>query len=165
MVQIGKSTLEITMTITQKTIWMRYLLLGVFSVSFFGFSCKKRVDYAQYAEFRYLNSTSKKIVMDYPKKKFAIEANGGEYYFEVKGIGPKTISPDSYNFSLPINLTEENRIPVTIKIGEKCFTSTERSEHTLINVNSYQIEKIDEGHYKFTYTFTEADYNLAVNCP
>lgn|GEM_PF-1284825 len=153
------------MIIIQKTIWMRYLVLGVFSLTLFSFSCKKRVDYAQYAEFHYLNSTSKKIVMDYPKKKFAIEANGGEYFFEVRGIGPESISPDSYNFGLPINLTEENRIPVTIKIGDKCFISTETSEHTLINVNSYKIEKINEGHYKFTYTFTEADYNRAVNCP
>ncbi len=49
--------------------------------------------------------------------------------------------------------------------GNKCLTMTNLSENSLLNINHYSVEKIDDWTYKFTYTFTEADYNRATICP
>ncbi len=51
---------ELILSMEQNKIWMRYLVLGVFSLFFVGFSCKK-VEHEQFGEFIYINSTNHTI--------------------------------------------------------------------------------------------------------
>jgi hypothetical protein len=49
--------------------------------------------------------------------------------------------------------------------GNKCWQPPYEGDHSPLDINSYVAEKIRDNSYKFTYTFTEADYNRAVICP
>ncbi|WP_412466721.1 hypothetical protein [Pedobacter sp. KLB.chiD] len=147
----------------QNSIWMRFSMLGAFSILALGFSCKKKTDYAQFAEFHYVNASSKEVKVEYPLKNFTILPSE-RFTIKQSDVGPKTISPEVYNDPLPLYLTGEKRDEIFNRIGTKCLISTRTSQHSLININSYTVEKINDGYYKFTYTFTEEDYDRAVAC-
>lgn len=50
--------------------------------------------------------------------------------------------------------------------GNRCLSNqVATSEHSPLNIKNYVVENIDKYTYKFTYTFTEADYDRAITCP
>ena len=150
------------MKTTQNNTLMRSLLLGVFSLLLFSFSCKKRTEYVQYGEFNFENKTSHLVVLNYPSFSFSIQP-GESFLVKQTQDGQKNPTPDSY--SEPISkLINRNTAEVVVKIGGKCFISTNESEHSIINIKSYKPEKLNDVTYKFTFTFTEADYNVAGDC-
>ncbi len=142
---------------------MRFLMLGVFSIITLNFSCKKVSDYSQEADFIYINSTNRIVKLDYPKAKFSI-APGETHTIKKADVGPKTILPEVYNNPLPLFIAGEKRDELSSKIDDRCFKSTRTSDHSLINIRSYGVEKINDGYYKFTFIFTEADYLKSGNC-
>ena len=142
---------------------MRFLVLGGFSLILFGFSCKKS-EYVHNLEYYFDNKTNHLIKLDYPSYKFTIEP-AKTFVLKESFDGPKTSTAESY-LSNPIpSLINRKQAEVVIRIGDKCFISTDNSEHSLINMKSYVGEKLGERKYKFTYTFTDADYERAVVCP
>ncbi len=75
----------------------------------------------------------------------------------------KEINPK--NFIPPLMIVSNGGL--TIRFNQtRCLVTTFYTEHSPLNINSYSNEgKIGESTYKFTYTFTEADYNRATTCP
>lgn len=151
------------MKTTQNNMWMRFLALGAFSLILFGFSCKKS-EYRHKFEFYLINQTNHLIKLDYPSYQFTIEP-GKTFVIKDEQDGGKASTAEPYlNNPIP-NLLNIGERKVMIKIGNKCFVSTDNSEHSLINMKSYVGEKLGERWFKFTYTFTEADYERATACP
>jgi len=144
-------------------IWMRFLALGVFSLILFGFSCKKRIEYAQMGYFTYFNQTPYTIKLDYTSFSFIIEPNKS-YTFSQNQDAIENVSADTFNEPLS-RLVNRTTPELTFKIGDKCFKSTSTSMHSVLNLKNYIAEQIGSRTYKFTYTFTDEDYNRAVTCP
>lgn len=79
---------------------------------------------------------------------------------DAHGVARKKARPETYG--TPFN----NSSSLVIQFdGNKCLTMTNSSVNSLLNISNYSAEKIDAFNYKFTYTFTEADYNRATICP
>ena len=146
------------MPMERKTTWMRFLMLGVFSL-FFGLSCKK-IEPDMSAEYIYINSTNHAISFFTPHV-YSFKLLGLKTHLikETQPTGKKT---GAEKFETPFN----NSSSLVIQFdGNKCLTMTNSSENSLLNISNYSVEKIDNRTYKFTYTFTEADYNRATTCP
>ena len=145
----------------QKIIWMHYLQRGLL-ISIFGIflnSCAK-VEYAQHADFYFINKTPYQISYVKGYEKFNVAANSTilikDTQDAVKKVDPTTYYAPFRGISLPS----------TIKFNQvKCLTIDAVSEHSPIEIKNYIAERIGERTFKFTYTFTEADYNQAVACP
>ena len=143
----------------QNKIWMRFLVLGVFSLFFFGFSCNK-IEHEQFGKFIYINSTNHTINFFTPHfNSFKLLGLKTHLIEEVQVAGKKI---GFETFRTPF--TNSNSL-VLVFDGNKCLTMTNSSDNSLLNMSNYSAEKIDDMTYRFTYTFTEADYNRAVTCP
>lgn len=148
----------------QQTTWTRYLLLGlimigvIISLS----ACDKAIDWEKYGEFYLVNKTSYKIAIIDPQSKFEIAPFET---FHLKQVQPskKQVLPEEYED--PITQEIGPRLEVIVKIGDKCSIQTKNSTNSIINIKNYVAERINKTTYKFTYTFTEADYHRAVACP
>ena len=142
----------------RNNIWMRYLLFGAFSLFItFAFSCK-RAEYSQKGIFVFVNNTNYNISAGHQVDPFLLMPNSTVRKEQVQPSGKKATA---LGFQNPLTLNNQ----FVVKIGDKCIINTKGSINSIINIASYTSEKIDESTYKFTYTFTEADYNRAVACP
>lgn len=143
---------------------MRYLTLGVFSILTLSFSCKKIVEYVQYGEFYFINETDHAIVYDLPVRGFNVDARSKIIIKQTQQGAKKESNVETYEN--PILYTIGDIDFITIRFDNKrCLKLTKESEHSPLNNKNYIAEKIDAKSYKFTYTFTEADYERAVSCP
>ena len=143
----------------QSKIWMRFLALGVFSLFFFGFSCNK-IEREQFGKFIYINSTSHTINFFTPHVNSFKLLGLKTHLIEQVQVAGKKIGFET--FRTPF--TNSNSL-VLVFDGNKCLTITNSSDHSMLNMSNYTEEKIDDMTYRFTYTFTEADYQRAVTCP
>jgi len=151
------------MKTVQKTIWMRYLLLGVFNVTILGFSCGKISEYAQNAQFYFINDTDYKIKLINQYREYVFLPRQTTVINDEQ-VGDGNVDVEDFRdiFTDDISLKGKELI---FQIGDKCLKYTTNSERSIINLKNYSAEKINKITYKFTYTFTEADYNRAVTCP
>ncbi|SFH34752.1 hypothetical protein [Pedobacter insulae] len=149
----------------QKTIWMPYLQIGaIFSILLLFNACKKgKTEYERSPVFHIINATSHQINFDAYPNTYNIKANSSITIEENQVVEGK--ENNSFNYSSPYKKYDNS--PTTIRFDQiKCLVmQTESSEHSITNINSFIAENIDRYNYKFTYTFTEADYNRAVTCP
>ena len=143
----------------QNKIWMRFLVLGVFSLFFFGFSCNK-IEHEQFGKFIYINSTNHTINFFTPHFNSFKLLGLKTHLIEQVQVAGKKIGFET--FRTPF--TNSNSL-VLVFDGNKCLTMTNSSDHSMLNMSNYTEEKIDDRTYKFTYTFTEGDYNRATSCP
>ena len=143
----------------QSKIWMLFLVLGVFSLFFFGFSCKK-INREKSLEFIYINSTNHTINFFTPHFNSFNLLGLKTHLIEQVQVAGKKIGFET--FRTPF--TNSNSLVLQFD-GNKCLTMTNSSDHSMLNMSNYTEEKIDDMTYRFTYTFTEADYNRAVACP
>lgn len=152
------------MKILQKTTWMRYLFIGLIINCIFFQSCTKiRKEYIQKAEFVYINETN-----------YTIRFPNG---MEIITLNPKqTIKSNiTVGANEVVNETTYNNTPKLFDIFKtfnivffndlKCLDLSKELKHNPSQIKDYVAEKIGDRTYKFTYTFTEADYNRAVACP
>lgn len=149
------------MKIVQKTTWIKYLTIGLFiNISMLNVSCNKIREYAQFGDFYFVNQTDYNIIYQKGLEKFNVMANSSILIRDTQDA-IKEVSPNRYH-TLFINYNP----PLIIKFNDnKCLEFAPNSEHTLLDIKNYVAEKIGKRTYKFTYTFTEADYNRAVACP
>jgi hypothetical protein len=145
----------------QKTIWMRYLQLGVISlILLLCFSCKKH--YQSTAEYHFVNNTNYSITFGKGLESYNLVPNG-TYKMQYNQDSGKEIDPK--NFIPPLIIKSDGGLTFRFNLT-KCLDATFYTEHSPLNINNYINEgKIGERTYKFTYTFTEADYNRATVCP
>lgn len=104
-------------------------------------------------EWVYVNGTSENIeVTRYwgfsykEKEKFTIPV-GKSYMIKFNGNGPKIIDPKG--FGTPFDFTSK----CVVKTGNR--TVTVKEFQGIRNVDSYEIEKVDDNHYRFIYVFTD----------
>ena len=147
------------MQIVQNKIWMRFLMLGVFSLFFAGFSCKK-IERKQDGEFLYINSTNHAIDFLTPHFNSFNLLELKTHLIKEYQVAGKKIAEET--FRTPF--TNINSLVIKFD-GNRCLTMTNLSENSLLNIKHYSVEKIDDRTYKFTYKFTEADFNRATTCP
>lgn len=143
----------------QNKMWMRFLALGVFSLFFFGVSCRK-IDREQYGEFLYVNSTNHTINILTPHVNSFSLFGLKTHVMKQNQVAGKKVAPETFRNPF----TNSNSLVIQFD-GNRCLTMTNLSDHSLLNISHYSAEKIDDRTYKFTYTFTEADYNRATTCP
>lgn len=149
------------MQTVQNTIWMRFLVLGVFSLLLVGFSCK-RIEREADGEFIFINSTNHTVSFFTPHaNSFTLLGLKTHLIKQVQPVGKKIVAEA---FVTPFN--NNNSLVIQFD-GNRCLTMTNAnsSDNSLLNISNYTAEKINNRTYKFTYTFTEADYNRATTCP
>ena len=143
----------------QNNIWMRFLSLGIIiSFVLLTNSCQK-VNHGQFAEFHFENKTNHAITYNSGFEKYNVAAMSTTIVKESQYAG-KNVTAEGYMIPFGPN-------PFIIHFGQlKCIKDHHPdSTHSVLNFKSYIAEKIGDRTYKFTYTFTEADYNRAVACP
>jgi len=157
----GKITLKIYITMEQNNIWMRFLQLGlIISLTFTFISCNKKTEYAQLGEFWFINQTNYNITYKQGFEKFNVMANSSTLIKDTQDA-VKKVEPNKFHAPF-----RSIGLPVVIKFNQiKCLEIDVNSEHSILDIKNYLAEKLSERKYKFTYTFTEADYNRAVACP
>jgi len=130
-------------------------------------SCKKIIDYYVTVDHIYINQTSQDLTMEvYNKhdemfKSFNIE-NGDS----IKTMTSKETGPALFYFA---SSTYEVGDSVIVKFADsKCLTyvnySTDNKIFNIEEYDNYSKELMKQNSFTLYYTFTEEDYNLAVDC-
>ena len=144
----------------QNSIWMRFLALGIIiSLTLFINSCQK-VNHGQFAEFHFVNKTNHTITYNKPFEKYNVAAMSTTIVKESQSAG-KNVTAESYHRPF----MEFGGIVLKFDQDKCIIDHPLDSPNSIINLKNYVAEKIGDRTYKFTYTFTEADYNRAVTCP
>lgn len=151
------------MTTAQKTISMRYIAFGLFTSLFIiGASCKKNTSWVMNGDFYFINETAHAIT--YAQSgfdEFNIPPNSSILISETQD-GREDIEPGYYHSPL-IRQGIKNSLVVKFD-NAKCLETFNR-KNTPLNIENYASENLGRRTYKFTYTFTQADYDAAINCP
>lgn len=149
----------------RNNIWMRYLTLGlIISIGILLNSCKDYF-FNMVVEYHFVNETNYSISYPVGYEKFNVAPKSTIVIIEQgKGGGKHGVAAS--DFSSPLSSISALGI-FTIKFNQaKCLVDIKPDdEHSVRNIKNFVAEKIAENSYKFTYTFTEADYNRAVQCP
>lgn len=153
------------MKTVQKIRWINYLIIGLLiKICLLGISCNKTRDWAQDGEFYFVNETNHYISYQKGFERYNLAPKTTIIIKQVQDAPSKGVNPGTY--SSPFTKEYAYNDPFIIKYDDnRCATITRDSEHSLTRINSYLAERISERKFKFTYTFTEADYNRAVACP
>ncbi|WP_316851673.1 hypothetical protein [Pedobacter agri] len=136
----------------------RYLIIGlIMSITFIFGGCIRDDFRDWYGECPYLNSTNHHINIDtinIPPKTTKIKTRT----YRITG---KRSDVSNYASSY------DNIPTYNIKFNNsKCLMDVKKNdENSIINIKNYTAERVNDVTYKFTYTFTEADYHRAANCP
>lgn len=155
------------MKIIQNNIWKRYLMLGlIISFGLILNSCKTQIAYGIKADFRFVNKTGYNITYDQAIfQEFNVSANDITIFSESQKTNGeiKNANPSDYRSPFIIPATDN----VTVKFGSnKCLLmQSKEGINNIRDINNFVSEKLGNNYFKFTYTFTEADYNRAVTCP
>lgn len=153
----------------RNNIYLRSFIIGIISIS--SLCCTKKVQPARFGEFYFVNNTSHIITYEYKNSvgnqgtlnKYNIQPNNTTYVEQTQESG-QTV--DAADFYAPFYKDYDFRFPLTVKFDNtNCGDATTDSEHSPLNIKNYVAEKLGERKYKFTFIFTEADYNKAVACP
>jgi hypothetical protein len=126
---------------------------------------KKLIDHAKIGEFVFINQTSYAITYEVKIGKYNILPHSTTTVIDTQDSG---ITAEANDYSSPFN--EEYMVasidPLVVRFDQtKCWMVNRNSDHSLLNIKSYVAEKLGDRKFKFTYTFTEADYNRATICP
>jgi len=146
----------------QKTTWMLYLFIGLIINCNFLQSCRKGdVERTQDAIFVYENQTSHLIILERAGTITTFMPNTVTS-FNVTEYAGKETNEFSYKRN-PFDFYKDDKYVSFDRT--KCLDLSILETNNPSNLRHYKAEKLSERKYKFTYTFTEADYNRAVNCP
>lgn len=146
----------------QNNMLKHYLTIG-FIISLIAIigSCKDDY-YDQIGEFYYVNETNYSITYETGLSEFNVAPKSTTVFKEkTRGVGKEAIAS---NYNVP---RAHYGREFTIKFNNvKCLINVKEFDiNSVRNIKNFVAEKIGENNYKFTYTFTEADYNRAVTCP
>ena len=148
----------------RKNIWKRYLTLGlIISLISIISSCKDYF-YNEIGEYQFVNETSYSIVYSIGYEKFNIGPKSKILITQNKKTGGDKGGAKVSDYKSPLY---SQTATLNIKFNNlKCLNDVKENDiNSVRDIKNFVTEKIGENHFKFTYTFTEADYNRAVNCP
>lgn len=142
----------------QKTIWMRYLIGGIFSLILFNIntSCsQEEKDCSVISEFLYINNSEFQL-----ETPIGIISPNSELSMKYNDIGPCKLEAKDY---LP-----PFRDILTIRIDNKGCKTYNSTSLTVgegpLAISNYQSEKILDNNFKFTYTFDENEFQDLEEC-
>ena len=148
----------------RNNIWMRYLILGlVISLIITLNSCKDHF-FSIVGEYQFVNETNYSVTYSSSYEKFNVAPNSAVVIMENgRGSGKEGIR--EADFVSPLFSLSSADI-LTIKFDQtRCLTDVKVDDkHSVRNIKNFRITKMGNNHYKFTYTFTEEDYNRAMAC-
>ncbi|RZJ75283.1 MAG: hypothetical protein EOO45_06110 [Flavobacterium sp.] len=157
------------MVMIRDNVLTRYLTIGLISFLLGSVAaCNKKTDQAMEGEFYFINNTSRQISFSAGFEKYNLAPNERSTVFKVSDISDKSISEDS--FYVPFLKEESYKLPnepIIINFGNnRCLIVHDMlGNRNPLNIKSYSSERLAERKFKFTYTFTEADYSAAPACP
>jgi len=152
------------MKTVQRITWIHYLFIGLIINSLFFQSCGKiRKEYNQVAEFVYVNQTNYTIKFDNGALTIIIKPKEN-ILFKVADGANEVVNESSFK-NTPKPFDTYGNYKLVYFDSLKCLDISQEMEHNPTDLKNYVAERISERTYKFTYTFTEADYNRAVTCP
>lgn len=153
------TTLKINMAIKQKTIWMQLLLIGI--LSSFQSCNKEEVDKLHHEEYYFINKSDYEIVIETISKidkelyKNTYKMKKDSTFFqETEVMFGSTTSIIAHSDSVVVEFGDIKRmsyIPDTL------------SQYNTLNPNNYESVKIKNNRYKYTYTFTNNDFENALD--
>ncbi|WP_421945206.1 hypothetical protein [Pedobacter sp.] len=140
-----------------------YLIIGlIISINSILGGCVRDNFYDQYGQYQFINETNYNITYNTGLEDFNILPKSTIIFEEkYRGEGKK---PEASNYNSPFKYYSSDLV---IKFNSlKCLVNVKYDDvHSIRNIKNYTAERVNDVTYKFTYTFTEADYNRAVNCP
>jgi len=152
----------------QKKIWIICLSIGIGISLLMMSSCEKTtlVSYNYTVEHVFINHSGEDLTMrvyNYKNemfKSFILENTDSIYTHVSQGSGPGIFFFSSFS--------DEIGDSVVVKFNDdKCIIYDRDSRNGPFDVkeyDNYSDELIQQSHYTLYYTFTEEDYNLAVDC-
>ncbi|QPH38929.1 hypothetical protein [Pedobacter endophyticus] len=147
--------------IPNKTL-IHYLMLGAYSLLLCVAltSCKKDVR-SRNGEFYYINETDHNVIVSFGNRTIFSVKPGEKYVIKEEQPSNnrrKDVVSEEYVNPLSIN-------DLIIRFDNKCLTASANSSNSILAISSYEAEKIADAQFRFTYRFTQADYDQAGNCP
>lgn len=140
----------------REIIWMQLLLIGILSSLV---SCTEKTDDSYYEKYVFMNNSNHEIVIE------AYTKNDGDYL------------KNTYSISKDSSFVQEIEIMFGSKTGivalsdsvEIFFDSTKynwflpnsESEYNVLDRNNYLMDKLSDNYVKYTYVFSDNDYNNA----
>ena len=146
----------------QNNTWMRYLRLGIIiNILILFYSCNKITEFTQEGDFYFVNETNHRITFDKGLEKFNVLPKSTTLFTDIQDSGGRA---SASNYQSPLMIISRGGLTVRFN-DNKCLENNYYTEHSILDINNFVAEKISIRKFKFTYTFTEADYNRAVACP
>ena len=157
----------------QKTIWIRYLIIGISIVILTSLkSCSsKQIEYKLDADIIYKNESNHPIrYYQYDSENnqrifvFELDANSDKTIEIRESGGNKNQTTDNCCQGLLEGFQGDDSILIDYDNNDKCLVYTNGQGSTTGNILAYTSRIISERYYEFTYRFTEAEYNQAEDC-
>lgn len=157
----------------QKTIWMRYLIIGInfFFISLFMSCEEKTVEYKLDTDIIFINETNHLIkyyeyLSDTNQKVLLFELSpNSEKKVEIRtsgGVENQTIN----NCCQGIlgDYQGDNSILIDYDSSNKCIIYTNDQGSATGNISAYESREIESRYYEFIYRFSETEYEQAEDC-
>lgn len=110
--------------------------------------CNTKTDYRGWATWEFINESSHDLKIDGGDKDLNFElVKGGGHSFKFEYGTGKEIDENSFDSPYDATITK-----ITVD-GER-----ETTETGITDRKNYKAEKVEDRHYKYTYTFTDEDF-------
>lgn len=137
--------------------WMHYLITGI-SIAFITlfFSCQQETDCWVIGEFAYINKTA--YTIETPR---GIIQPNDSIIIKEEGLGSCEVNEKSYisPFHGGVTISFNKTKCLAFKGGVKAVEG-----EGPVGMKNYKSSKVANLHYRFEYTFSEADYKKATEC-
>lgn len=167
----GEITLKTATTMRKKTTWMRYLLIGVFSV--FAFSCDERIDEPiQRASYIYLNKLLEPVRFelynskDKSSKEFMImQGDSIEFVFSgMPGVFPFHGNEIGNNIGDSVTFRYINGNCNHYKREKSIGIFDGNGVFDLTSYENYSLELVNQRNYTLRYFIDEKDFSRGEPC-
>ncbi|TDG35475.1 hypothetical protein EZJ43_12670 [Pedobacter changchengzhani] len=148
-----------------KKIQSQILILVLISIITAG--CGKKItEYSKQAEYVFINKTAYSITYIKNSETYNVGPSA-TMTVKITTDGSENVQASEYMSPFGDNEAYKNSgIKFIVKFdGNRCWEPPFEGSHSPLDIKSYSNERIATNNYKFTYTFTDDDYNRAVNCP
>ncbi len=151
----------------QNSTLKHYLIIGlIINFCFLSNSCDKFKIYAIAGEFRFVNTTSYNITFDQANfQEFNVPANSTTVIYKSQKSSFKVKEAVPSNYRSPFVIPSIDNVIVKFGNNKCLIMQANDGINNIRNINNFVAEKISNNNFRFTFTFTEADYNRAVACP
>lgn len=140
----------------QKIIYVHYLLIGISVLTTCLYSCQEEIEYRLDAEFIFENHSDKTLSFSVHdpnniRNDISLEPNTSDTIKLIPSEGPKIPNPDTCCQGLLESiLVGADQGSIIIKYDDlECIIDSPA------NIGNYKSERVNERHFKYTFTFTD----------